>query len=130
MTMVMKVYTGQRISVNSRGVRSNTTQTYSHPAPIYKNDNYFFFLNDSAKTLTYSNVKKVFNFKKKQLPMENNEFDKYFPCLRNDEIQFRLLYSVLAQENIVKLFKKNPYFAVTKEGNVTKISNRDFDTNL
>ncbi|GHU30580.1 hypothetical protein FACS1894166_00490 [Bacilli bacterium] len=53
---------------------------------------------------------KYFKKNKEMEPMENPEFDKLFPCQRNDEVQFRTLFSPLAQEEMVKLLKvKNDY---------------------
>jgi hypothetical protein len=56
------------------------------------------------------NAEKFFNKNKQMEPMDNPEFDRYFPCQRNNEIQFRTLFSPLAQEEMVKLMKiKNDY---------------------
>ena len=37
--------------------------------------------------------------------MENPEFDLFFPCVRNNEIQFKATFQLYAQEQIVELIK-------------------------
>jgi hypothetical protein len=44
---------------------------------------------------------------KKLKPMENKSFDKLFPASRNDEVGFRMVFTPLAQENMVKLLNSN-----------------------
>jgi hypothetical protein len=71
----------------------------------------------------FKNEKKAAKFYRKDKnmePMENPEFDKLFPCERDDEVQFRTLFSPLAQEEMVKLIKvkSNYNFYKTKSLNV------------
>ncbi|MCQ3908347.1 MAG: hypothetical protein MJ200_02055 [Mycoplasmoidaceae bacterium] len=52
--------------------------------------------------------------------MENSEFDKLFPATRTDEKDYRVVFTPLAQENYVKLFKEQNY-QVVKDEDVTLI---------
>lgn len=69
--------------------------------------------------------------------MSNEEFDALFNALdRNNEIEFRLLFTPLAQQNYQDIFKNSPYgddFVFCKENKINKIESKnsqnwDFDT--
>lgn len=74
------------------------------------------FINDSSK----KEMKKL-NKKNIQSPMENKEFDKLFPATRSDEKDYRVVFTPLAQENFVKLFKEQKY-VVGKNEDVTLVN--------
>ncbi|MCQ3914313.1 MAG: hypothetical protein MJ201_00520 [Mycoplasmoidaceae bacterium] len=52
--------------------------------------------------------------------MENKEFEKLFPAKRSDEKDYRVVFTPLAQENFVKLFREQQY-SVIKDEEVTTI---------
>lgn len=69
--------------------------------------------------------------------LSNEEFDALFNALdRNNEIEFRLLFTPLAQQNYQDIFKNSPYgddFVFCKENKINKIESKnsqnwDFDT--
>jgi hypothetical protein len=59
--------------------------------------------------------------------MDNPEFDRYFPCDRNNETQFRLLFSPLAEEEMVKLMKVKNDYQFTKNKTLNTIEAPNFD---
>jgi hypothetical protein len=73
-------------------------------------------------------AEKYFEKNKSTEPMDNPEFDRYFPCERNDEVQFRTLFSPLAQEEMIKLMKVKNDYKFTKHGMLNIISSPSFDT--
>ncbi len=120
------------------------------PAPEYAYETFLVYGNDSAPHLNFSRTPTIHNLDtdkeiqkyvkdeskklknlgdkaikdaKKFTPMTNNEFDSIFHAWnRNNEVEFRLLYTPLAQENTLKLLKNttpnNPYgddFKFTKK---------------
>ncbi len=116
------------------------TATTYHPAPEYNYITYLTYANEAAPKLVFSreptvtdgtNAKKIAKQVKKgtkeaeklvkesamdddphdlQL-MGNNEFEVLFNALnRNDEVQFRLLFTPLAQNNLLKLIKDGSPF--------------------
>jgi hypothetical protein len=54
---------------------------------------------------SYKDVMKFYAQNKKMSPMDSAEFDQFFPAIRNNETQFRVLFSPLAQENLVNKIK-------------------------
>ncbi len=112
--------------------------TLEKPAPAYEYFTYLVYANDAAPDLTFkrepcgikSGSEKDFkNYVKKEskalnskaekavqegskfTPLVNTEFETLFHAWdRDNETQFRLMFTPLAQENIVKLIKSNdPY---------------------
>ncbi len=115
--------------------------TVTKPAPTYGYETYLVYANDAAPKLTFSRTKTANNLKSDKeierfvksetkalnkkatkstrkgenfTAMTNTEFETLFHAWnRNDEVQFRLLYTPLAQQNTVKLLKSttpnNPY---------------------
>jgi hypothetical protein len=97
-----------------------------------------FYLNGAAPELIFTNFKefrndkqaiKYFTKNEKMAPMDNPEFDKYFPCQRNDEVGFRTLFSPLAQENMVNLFKVRNDYKMSKNKLLTRIDSEKFNGN-
>jgi hypothetical protein len=81
---------------------------------------------------TFKNVKKAQKFftkNKKMFPMENKEFDALFPCERNDEQQFRTLFTPLAQEEMVKLQKVKNDYSFIKINELNEIYSDSFNSN-
>jgi hypothetical protein len=72
-------------------------------------------------------AEKFFNKDKKMEPMDNPEFDRYFPCQRNNEVQFRTLFSPLAQEEMIKLMKFKSDYHFTKHQTLNTIASPSFD---
>jgi hypothetical protein len=134
--MIMKTYyaTKQIYIGNDQNRRAQTiTVSYTHPAPLFTQNNTVYFLSDSASDLNFSANKSFFH-KNKNPNMENSAFDKVFNVNRDNETQFRLLFTILAQENIVKLYDKFPgySFEKIKKLNVvknTKNINQNINTN-
>lgn len=90
------------------------------PYPVYKINDYMAIKTNLVRGLSFINkaTHKFSLFKKKdkdQLPMDNPEFDKKFPCARNDEKDFRVAFTVLTQEKIVKLLETYPDFVLCKD---------------
>ena len=111
------------------------TATVEHPAPFYEAQTRLIYLNEAAPHLKFSRypsgvsgksekeIEKYVNSKSKKLDkkakdaikdpssnftkMGNVEFDALFGATnRNNEVEFRLLFTPLAQTNIVEIIKK------------------------
>ena len=119
--MVNKAYTGQ-ITIHwtttyhdkngSHTVSHSETLTATtyHPAPEYNYITYLTYANEAAPKLVFSREPTVTDGTNVQL-MGNNEFEVLFNALnRNDEVQFRLLFTPLAQNNLLKLIKDGSPF--------------------
>ncbi|MCD8203655.1 MAG: hypothetical protein LUB56_00820 [Coprobacillus sp.] len=115
--------------------------TVTKPAPTYGYETYLVYASDAAPNLTFSRkktadklgsekeIEKFVKSETKELnkkatkatrkgqsftAMTNSEFEALFHAWdRNNEVEFRLLYTPLAQQNTVKLLKSttpnNPY---------------------
>lgn len=103
--------------------------TTTNPAPKYWTETRLLYLTSVLKDVSFNNIApfksdkkaiKYFNKSKKMSTMDNPEFDKLFPCERDDEIEFRAIWTPMAQEEMIKLIKfKNDYlFTKTKQLNV------------
>ncbi len=106
--------------------------TIEKPAPQYAYETFLLYANDAAPDLTFyreptiqgKNEKQIESYVKSETkalnktatkavkkgtnftPLANNEFETIFHAWnRNNEVQFRLLYTPLAQENTLKLIK-------------------------
>lgn len=92
------------------------------PEPIWLQGTELAYHFDKAEKLCFTNNTSKHEFKKwnkkNQLPLENKEFNKLFPTVRNDETAYRVLFTPLAQENYVKLLKEQK-FTIRKENEVT-----------
>jgi hypothetical protein len=123
--MIMQTYyaTKQIYIGTGQDRRAQTiTVSYSHPAPSFTQNNTAYFLSDSAPELNFSAHKSFFH-KNKSPSMENSTFNKIFNVNRDNETQFRLLFTILAQENIVKLYNKFPGYSFEKIKKLNIISN-------
>lgn len=105
------------------------TATVFWPFPIYKSNNYLSYKANIAKDLQFTNSDslkskhklKKFYKKSGQEKMDNEEFDMLFPATRNDEVQFRVIFSVLTQEKFVDLIKTIGKFKMFKYGLYTNV---------
>ena len=140
--MVPKVYTGSTTvtvhTTDSDGhPRTETrvvTASITKPFPQFSLPTELVFKSNSMSDLTCSNeaplknekaVKKFYKKYPKQRNMENPEFDRLYPFIRNNEIQFRALFTIFTQEEMVRNaehFKlnnlqfwkeKGPYFEIS-----------------
>lgn len=114
------------------------TATISKPAPLFSNATYTIYGNEAAPDLVFSrqpsglkanssedDIKKFVKDGEKKLEkltqksikkggtfqaLANSEFESLFGAInRNNETQFRLLFTPLAQQNMVELITKSPY---------------------
>ncbi len=132
------------------------TATITRPAPFYHTDVRLIYGNEAAPRLHFSRVpygadklsekerdkaaakgmKEILSLSESQLkkgakhvitPMGNDHFDVFFGATdRDDEAQFRLLFTPLAQKNILDLIENSsPYgddFVMVKDGMVNSIA--------
>lgn len=132
-------YATRTRTVNGRtetySVAVPVTATVVLPAPKWWETVTLYYLNNAASELCFANAKafkdeksaiKFFSKNNKMSAMDNPAFDRYFPCKRNDEIAFRTLFSPLAQENIVELFKIRNDYSVEKNFLLTTINSNEF----
>ncbi|GMO15614.1 MAG: hypothetical protein Ta2E_06630 [Mycoplasmoidaceae bacterium] len=131
--MIQKVYTGTSTVSVGFGANQRTvsrTETYTHPAPDYSFQNKVYFMNNSGRGLKCSVGTTVKKDKKVTL-MENNSFNKLFNYTLNDHTQFSLLFTPLAQENMVKLNKECTDFVFQKNDELTTIiSSKDLNIDI
>lgn len=139
-------------SVDSEGKRHARTvyetlyASVQKPGPFYSTNISLIYGNDAAPNLTFSRTPvsggsssfSLFNIRKNISKlrsktadgslqgMANEEFDASFNATnRNNEIEFRLLFTPLAQENFKHLFEKSPYgddFTFYKDHKLNEIS--------
>lgn len=100
--------------------------TETLPAPQWSKGTELAYHFDKPSKLCFANNSSKHEMKKlvkknKQAEMDNREFDKIFPATRSDEKDFRVVFTPLAQENYINLFKQQQYH-VTKDGDVTIVS--------
>lgn len=125
------VYTGSvpiTYTVHINGKAETRTEfavaTEALPEPYWNRETRLSYHFDKAEKLCFTNNISKSEFKKwnkkNQLPLENNDFNKVFPTIRNDETQFRVLFTPLAQENYVKLLKQHD-FVIVKDEQITTI---------
>jgi hypothetical protein len=146
--MYQHVYTGSRTVMVRRTRYENgrsvsymaskiVTATTTNPAPRYWTDTKLFFKSNAAESLEFINLNEFKNEKKAEKfflknkemePMDNPEFDRYFPCQRNNEVQFRTLFSPLAQEEMIKLMKFRNDYRFTKNKTLNIIESSYFDS--
>ena len=132
------------------------TASIERPAPFYRTDVRLIYGNEAAPRLHFSRfpygadkmnekerdkaaskgMKKLRDLSEEQLskgaqhvltPMGNDHFDVFFGAIdRDDEAQFRLLFTPLAQKNILDLIENpSPYgddFVMVKDGMVNSIA--------
>lgn len=132
------------------------TASITRPAPTYRTDTRLIYGNEAAPNLCFSRgpsgassmsekerdkaaasgMKKLEKLAQKQLtsgakhvlnPMGNDHFDVFFGADdRNNEVEFRLLFTPLAQKNMLDLLENPlPYgddFVMVKEGMVNSVA--------
>ena len=125
--IIDKEYTGwTTIYVEEEVYNSNThsyeTETVGHvvsasitrPKPSFPCDSRLYLKTKIYPNLEYynlkpfsskSSIKKFYKQNNHQKLMENPEFDLFFPCIRNNEVQFKATFQLYAQEQIVELIK-------------------------
>ena len=125
--IIDKEYTGwTTIYVEEEVYNSNThsyeTETVGHvvsasitrPKPSFPCDSRLYLKTKIYPNLEYynlkpfsskSSIKKFYKQNNHQKLMENPEFDLFFPCVRNNEVQFKATFQLYAQEQIVELIK-------------------------
>lgn len=132
-TWYMHIYTGTRaITYTTRDSQGHSISqvemvvaTETIPAPQWTLGTELAYHFDKPQKLCFSNdlskrALKRLTKKNIQTPMENKEFDNLFACSRTDEKDYRVVFTPLAQENYVKLFKEQKY-SVIKNEDVTLI---------
>ena len=127
--IVPHVYTGTTTVTVTRRQMNPTTKNWettatvhvvsasiTRPKPAFNCHSKLYFKTKLYPELEYFNsepftresqVKNFYERNKGQRLMENREFDLFFPCKRNNEIQFKATFQMYAQEQIVELIKKN-----------------------
>ncbi|MDR1235183.1 MAG: hypothetical protein LBJ97_03845 [Mycoplasmataceae bacterium] len=113
------------------------TASTTNPAPRYWTDTKLFYKSNAAESLNFVNLsefrnerkaEKFFKKNKQMENMDNPEFDRYFPCERDNEQQFRTLFSPLAQEEMVKLMKVKNNYRFTKKNTINIIESPSFES--
>ena len=94
---------------------------YTHPAfRIEKSRKSYFFMSSCSNLEFYfenksnSLLTKKFNKKNNYPPLENSEFDTKYNWIRNDDLQFRMLFTPYAQEMFLKEDNKSNSFKTLK----------------
>lgn len=126
---VIQIYRGSttvKVGKNTRVV----TAIFPWPKPVWKKtSDTFAFKSNVAPKLSFISTKqngklfekiRIFN-PIKNMPMENKDFDKYFPVIRNEEHGYRVIFSPLAQENFVKYLNEFS-FDIKKDKTITYAS--------
>lgn len=130
------------------------TASISRPAPAYANACYTIYGNEAAPDLSFSRqpsglginpsdkeIEKLTKSGEKKLqklaeksiskggtfqPLANTKFESLFGAInRNNETQFRLLFTPLAQQNMVEIITKSPFgddFSFYKKNKINIIS--------
>ncbi len=158
-------YTDSEGNVHTQTHTQTLTASVTKPMPRFKNETRLIYGNEAAPNLSFTHepshaedmsenqlerhvkrgVKKIRKKQEKQLKkgsgnftgMGNEEFDVLFGALdRNNEVEFRLLFTPLAQKNMLALMKDDMFgddFQFAKRGPLNYISsehsaNWDMDT--
>ena len=138
-TMYMKIYTGftaVKYSYRDNDGKSHigtdiVTASIEKPAPRWISQNNFVYFVSKPYELCFTNNVSKHEFKthvnKEFRQLENSKFNKMFFTKRNNEMQYRMLFTPLAQEQYVNLLH-NLSFTITKEKSVVsvKINNLPF----
>ncbi|MDE7434120.1 MAG: hypothetical protein K2M43_03320 [Mycoplasmoidaceae bacterium] len=127
-TMVPVTYTGST-SISYRDSEGNMqteilTASHVEPMPVYNRENYISLKSNLVEKLEYSNSASLKSLRKVnkayknsgQEKMDNEEFDRLFPTTRNDELAFRVMFTVLTQEKFVELFNTAGQYSLFKSG--------------
>lgn len=113
----MKMYTGSTsvpyTDKDGNAKSATVTATYNHPAyEIFANNKSYFFM-QSCSNLEFefagksnSFKSKLYNKSNKFASLENNEFEKSFKWARNDDLQFRMIFTPYTQEQYLENVNK------------------------
>lgn len=131
-TMYMKNYTGATtVSYDYIGSDGKShigttivTATIQKPAPKWTiADNFIYFVSKPYELCFNNNISKhefKTSVEKEFRQLENSKFNKLFIAKRNNETQYRMLFTPLAQEQYVNLLH-NLSFLIQKEKNIVSI---------
>ena len=109
-----EVYNPNTHSYETETVEHDVSASITRPKPSFPCDSRLYLKTKIYPNLEYynlkpflskSSIKKFYKQNNHQKLMENPEFDLFFPCIRNNEIQFKATFQLYAQEQIVELIK-------------------------
>ena len=109
-----EVYNPNTHSYETETVEYDVSASITRPKPSFPCDSRLYLKTKIYPNLEYynlkpfsskSSIKKFYKQNNHQKLMENPEFDLFFPCIRNNEIQFKATFQLYAQEQIVELIK-------------------------
>ena len=109
-----EVYNSNTHSYETETVEYEVSASITRPKPSFPCDSRLYLKTKIYPNLEYynlkpfsskSSIKKFYKQNNHQKLMENPEFDLFFPCIRNNEIQFKATFQLYAQEQIVELIK-------------------------
>ena len=109
-----EVYNSNTHSYETETVEHVVSASITRPKPSFPCDSKLYLKTKIYPNLEYynlkpfsskSSIKKFYKQNNHQKLMENPEFDLFFPCIRNNEIQFKATFQLYAQEQIVELIK-------------------------
>ena len=109
-----EVYNSNTHSYETETVEYDVSASITRPKPSFPCDSRLYLKTKIYPNLEYynlkpfsskSSIKKFYKQNNHQKLMENPEFDLFFPCVRNNEIQFKATFQLYAQEQIVELIK-------------------------
>ena len=109
-----EVYNSNTHSYETETVGYDVSASITRPKPSFPCDSRLYLKTKIYPNLEYynlkpfsskSSIKKFYKQNNYQKLMENPEFDLFFPCVRNNEVQFKATFQLYAQEQIVELIK-------------------------
>ena len=109
-----EVYNPNTHSYETETVEHVVSASITRPKPSFPCDSRLYLKTKIYPNLEYynlkpfsskSSIKKFYKQNNHQKLMENPEFDLFFPCVRNNEVQFKATFQLYAQEQIVELIK-------------------------
>ena len=109
-----EVYNSNTHSYETETVEHVVSASITRPKPSFPCDSRLYLKTKIYPNLEYynlkpfsskSSIKKFYKQNNHQKLMENPEFDLFFPCIRNNEVQFKATFQLYAQEQIVELIK-------------------------
>ena len=109
-----EVYNPNTHSYETETVGHVVSASITRPKPSFPCDSRLYLKTKIYPNLEYynlkpflskSSIKKFYKQNNHQKLMENPEFDLFFPCIRNNEVQFKATFQLYAQEQIVELIK-------------------------
>ena len=109
-----EVYNPNTHSYETETVEHDVSASITRPKPSFPCDSRLYLKTKIYPNLEYynlkpfsskSSIKKFYKQNNHQKIMENPEFDLFFPCVRNNEVQFKATFQLYAQEQIVELIK-------------------------